>query len=77
MRNYLDTIEQLVAEINEIEAEAEERIAPLRQVLEILRKENQACCVCKGTGERRFTDAAGSRDSETCPHCAGSGIQLI
>jgi len=31
------------------------------------------CHDCKGTGTKRFGDAAGDRDEKTCPSCGGSG----
>jgi|GEM_PF-4321675 len=31
------------------------------------------CNDCKGTGIKRFADAAGGREEKTCPSCRGSG----
>lgn len=34
------------------------------------------CPHCRGTGEVRHMDAAGQMESDTCPDCHGTGIQL-
>ena len=33
------------------------------------------CPTCYGTGEERYTDAAGSRDTRPCRDCQGTGIR--
>ena len=60
-------------QIHEIDGE----IAGIDKALATLNEavKDYICPVCGGTGEERYTDAAGSCDYRECPHCGGTGIR--
>jgi len=73
MSSVLKSIEyqknMLIKEMKRIKAEVNE----LEFKKEIISKLKTICPSCKGTGEERYTDAAGSGDWRECSICKGLG----
>lgn len=68
--------QQLTKDYKAAMAEIDREISQLDAVINTI---NEAlaphlCKACGGSGEHTFMDAAGSRDSEPCPKCHGTGI---
>ncbi len=89
MFNIIDTLvdkrARLLKARRAIREEADRKIASLdaeiSQINEAIDVINDACkpliCTCcGGTGEERYTDGAGSRDTRTCTKCGGTGIAV-
>ena len=68
---------RIQAEANQQIHEIDREIASIDEALATLNEavKEYACPRCHGTGEERYTDAAGSRDYRECPHCGGTGIK--
>lgn len=60
------------AAVAEIDGEISQLDAAINTINEALAP--HLCKTCGGSGEHTFIDAAGSRDSEPCPECHGTGI---
>lgn len=70
---------------NDLEADYKRRLAEIDKQEEAISATantiatviNPALCpVCKGDGYIQTTDAAGSRDTDTCAACKGTGLRL-
>jgi len=61
---------QKLAEIDKEIAEEKEALTRIKEILSLY-----TCKACGGSGEERFIDAAGSRDSRKCGTCRGTGIE--
>ena len=70
----VEIIREYEARIAEVDKEIAEETRTLERINEILSP--YLCDKCDGSGEMRYTDAAGSRDSKKCDLCHGSGMKL-
>lgn len=82
MLNMAPAINEVEAQIREMEHDFEAKIKPYRENLKALRKINEACENCCGKGkvlrsracaEDDRPDPNDPRDYNTCPICFGSG----
>lgn len=80
--NLVPAIHALEVEISEIDAEYRKKVDPYKRSLAELRKLNQACERCNGTGKILRSRACAEDDAPdpddptdyiTCPECWGSG----
>lgn len=84
MINLLGAIWKIESEIKRLENEKNReiekindrytrKIKQLEIALEVNKELNEVCFKCEGTGQYRFTDAAGDIDEIVCPDCNGTG----
>ena len=66
---YKREYENRILELDIEMARVNDAISSVNSVIQ-----DMLCPDCGGTGEKRYTDAAGSRDYMTCPTCDGTGI---
>lgn len=74
---------KLVGARQKIQADADNQIQQINGQIQAIDRaiallndavKDYVCKACGGTGEVRYTDAAGSRDWKECPVCRGTGI---
>ena len=72
IRQKVQLEEKFHKEVSEINSE----IIKIDQALSICNEvlKSCACQYCGGTGEERYTDAAGDTDTRPCSCCLGTGI---
>lgn len=63
--------ERQIEEIDKEIAEVEKALQTLNDAVK-----DYICPVCKGTGNERYADAAGSRDERPCSACKGTGVKI-
>lgn len=66
---------------DEADRQIREYDAEIRSIDRAISKINDAakdilCPACGGTGNERYTDAAGSMDERACTRCKGTGIKF-
>lgn len=61
--------ERLIKDINHLQAELKALDSKKEELLLL----KEICPTCKGSGEERYTDAAGSGDWRECKTCRGLG----
>lgn len=62
IKRYKDELDKIQTKINNLERK-KEKLLQLKDI----------CPTCKGTGQERYTDAAGSGDWRECLTCLGLG----
>jgi len=74
--NLIPAIKEIKAQIAEIERRHKAEIAPYLDSLEALRKINDACEECGGSGKKRYRACAEADVEEyLCSACKGTGKQ--
>ena len=66
-------IDRQIELTNRAIGEAKVRLIYLQNKKHLMQTLPDICPSCKGTGEERYTDAAGSRDWRDCSMCDGVG----
>lgn len=66
-------LEQRIKVLEKRKEELNKEVTELENRLKSISKMPAECLYCEGTGQKSYTDAAGSRDYKTCPVCGGIG----